>query len=65
MKGMRGDGKGNEQMLGQATAMLVSLSACLALKLNTVELSAFLDERLTVAGATDASLLSIILAFVG
>lgn len=58
-------GKGNEQMLGQATAVLVSLSARLALELDAVELPALLYERLTIAGAPNTSLLSIIIAFVG
>lgn len=65
--GMRklGKRKGNEQMLGQATAVLVSLSARLALELDAVELSALFYERLSIAGATNTSLLSIIIAFVG
>lgn len=52
-------------MLGQATAVLVSLSARLALELDAVELSALFYERLSIAGATNTSLLSIIIAFVG
>jgi len=45
------------QMLGQAAAVLVSFPARLATEFNPVHFAAVLDERLAVAGPTDAALL--------
>lgn len=55
----RGIGRetGHQQMLGQAAAMLVTLSALLATELRPVALPAFLDQRLTVTRPPNACFL--------
>lgn len=50
-------GKGHKQVLGQATAMLVSFPALLTAKFRAITLPALLDERLAIAGSSDTSAL--------
>jgi hypothetical protein len=56
-----GKGNGHEQMLGQATAMLVALPALLAAELRPVALPAFLHKGLAVTSPPHAGLLKAVL----
>lgn len=62
--GARGKEGGHEQMLGQAAAVLVSLSTLVALEVTTIGLLAILHEMLTFAGSSHTRLLKASLLFV-
>lgn len=57
MSGTRKAEEGDEQVFGQAAAVLVSLPTFLATELDPVALPAFLRERLAFACPADAILL--------